>query len=146
MTDPLARIEPLDLRAEIARVQAELIVFRKECLPAFLGGPVQDFLADGMSERLQRHIVAVAGRPSEWQDAALRLAEYLLLEPLPSDAPTLDRKDFDPFFSRRPVRGSSYAAVGSPGGSKCSWRSTWPCGVPSLRAMPTRLKTSQGSG
>jgi hypothetical protein len=86
MTDPPALNEPLDLRAEIARVQAELIVFRKECLPAFLGGPVQDFLADGMSERLQRHIVAVAGRLSEWQDAALRVAEYLPLGPLPSDA------------------------------------------------------------
>jgi hypothetical protein len=69
MTDRFALIEHLDLRAEIARVQAELIVFRKECLPAFLGGPVQDFLAEGMTEWLKRHIVAVAGRLSEWQDA-----------------------------------------------------------------------------
>jgi hypothetical protein len=80
--EPTAQTEPLDLRAEIARVRAELIVFYKECLPAFLGGPV--------SERLQRL--------SEWQDAALRLAEYLPLGPLPSDAPALDRKDFDRFL------------------------------------------------
>src|SRR5262245_30365309 len=98
MTDPLALTQPLDLRAEIARVQAELVVFRKECLPAFLGGPVQDFLADGMSEALQRHIVAVAGRLSQWQEAARRLAEYLPLGPLPSNAPTLDRQDFDRFL------------------------------------------------
>src|SRR5215475_2500126 len=89
--------DSLDLRAEIARVQAELMIFREECLPAFLG-PVPDLFADGMSETLQRHIVAVAGRLSEWQDAALRLAEYLPLGPLPSDAPTLDRKDFDRFL------------------------------------------------
>jgi hypothetical protein len=90
--------DSFDLRAEIARVQAELIVFRKECLPAFLSGPVQDFLADGMSEWLKRHIVTVAGRLSEWHDAALRLAEYLPLGPLSSDAPTLDRKDFGRFL------------------------------------------------
>ena len=116
MTDPLALIEPLDLRAEIARAQAELIVFRKECLPAFLGGPVQDFLADGMSEWLQRHIVAVAGRLSEWRDAALRLAEHLPLGPLPSDAPTLDRKDFDRFL----FQGASPAFVIRSG--RIAWR------------------------
>src|SRR5262249_206168 len=116
MTDPLALIEPLDLRAEIARAQAELIVFRKECLPAFLGGPVQDFLADGMSEWLQGHIVAVAGRLSEWQDAALRLAEYLPLGPLPSDAPTLDRNDFDRFL----FQGASPAFVSR--GGRIAWR------------------------
>jgi hypothetical protein len=88
----------IDLKAEVARVQQELAFFRKECLPAFLGGPVQDFLADGMSEWLQQHIVAVAGRLSEWQDATLRLAEYLPLGPLPSDAPTIDRNDFDRFL------------------------------------------------
>lgn len=84
----------VDLRAEIATVQAELTLFREECLPAFLGGPVQDFIADGMSERLQHHIVAVAGRLSEWQDAARRLADYLPLGPLPANAPTLDRQHF----------------------------------------------------
>lgn len=88
----------VDLKAEVAQVQAELTLFREECLPAFLDGPVQDFLEDGMSERLQQHIIAVAGRLSEWRDAALRLAEYLPLGPLPADAPDIDREDFGRFM------------------------------------------------
>lgn len=88
----------INLKAEIARVQAELIAFRDEYLPAFLGGPVEDFLSDGMSERLQQHIVAVAGRLSEWLDAARRLSEYLPLEPLPSNSPALERQDFARFL------------------------------------------------
>jgi len=88
----------IDLRDVVARVQGELTFFRRECLPAFLGGPVQDFLSDGMSESLKAHIVAVAGRLSEWQDAAGRLAEYLPLGPLPADAPCPDRDHFSRFL------------------------------------------------
>ncbi len=86
------------VKAEVARVQQELAFFRRECLPAFLGGSVQDFLSDGMSEFLKGHIVAVAGRLSEWQDAAGRLAEYLPLGPLPGDAPSPERQDFARFL------------------------------------------------
>src|SRR5688572_14806988 len=108
--------DSLDLRAEIARLQAELTAFRRECLPAFLGGPVQDFLADGVWESLQWHVVAVAGRLSGWPDASLRLAEPLPLGPLPSDAPALDRKDFDRFL----FQGASPAFVIR--GGRLVWR------------------------
>jgi hypothetical protein len=87
----------IDLKAEVARVQQEMAFFRRECLPVFLGGPVQDFLSDGMSEHLKGHIVAVAGRLSEWRDAAMRLAEYLPLGPLPAEALSLNHQDFSRF-------------------------------------------------
>ena len=88
----------IDLKAEVARVQKELTCFRGECLPAFLGGSVRDFLLDGMSDFLQSHIVAVAGRLSEWRDAAARLADFLPLGPLPLDAPFPGREDFTRFL------------------------------------------------
>jgi hypothetical protein len=88
----------IDLKVEIARVQEELLFFRRDCLPAFLDGPVQDFLSDGMSDELQSHIVTLAGRLSDWRDATTRLAEFLPLGPLAEDAPVLCREEFGQFM------------------------------------------------
>lgn len=88
----------IDPRAEIAAVQRELTCFRDECLPAFLGGPTLECVPENASPALREHIVTVAGTPSAWRRAALRLAEYLPLGPLPKDALALGSEDFGEFL------------------------------------------------
>ena len=58
----------IDLRAEIARVQAELTFFRKECLPPILGGPVPRDFVDFVAYWYERN--KVSDELTDWQNAA----------------------------------------------------------------------------
>ena len=69
----------VDLNAEIARVQGELITFRTEYLPALIGTPLVQLMPDYVPDCLLSLTLQFAGRLSEWQDAAIRLAASLPL-------------------------------------------------------------------
>ena len=64
-----------DLNAEDARVQDELITFRTECLPALLRTPLAQLMPDYVPDHLRTRTFQIAGRLSEWENAAIRLAE-----------------------------------------------------------------------
>ena len=95
----------VDWRAEVARVQRELTLFRDEFLPAVFDGPVTDFHSDQMTDTLKDHITATAGRLSEWRDAAGMLSDLLPLGPLAADRLPLDREPFRPFLFQKATSG-----------------------------------------
>src|SRR5436190_623536 len=88
----------IDLNAEIAAVQRDLIFFREECLPAFLGHPIAEYVPENASEDLRDLIVARAGNIFAWRGAAVQLAEALPLGRLTPDAVLLDCDDFREFL------------------------------------------------
>lgn len=90
-------MKAIDLKAEIAKVQKELVFFRQACLPAFLDDPSPDFLGDEYAEWVREKIQGI-GRLSDWQRATNRLADLLPLGPLSSDSPRMNRKDFREFL------------------------------------------------
>ena len=55
----------VDLTAEIARVQGELITFRTEYLPALLGTPLVQLMPDYVPDYLLTRTIQFAGRLSE---------------------------------------------------------------------------------
>lgn len=85
----------IDIRAEIVRVQGEVIFFRDKCLPAFFDTPIDAVFegeyADWVREKSD-------GRLSKWQEATRRLAELLPLGPLAPNAAKLSREDFREFL------------------------------------------------
>ncbi len=87
--------EQIDIRAEIARVQGELVVFRQRVLPALFETPLDAVFeceyADWVNEKSN-------GRLSEWQEATRRVAELLPLGPLTSSK--ICRDDFKEFLLR----------------------------------------------
>lgn len=83
----------LDIRAEVAKVQDELLVFRDKCLPAFFGTPIHEVFHDEYVEWVRGKS---NGRLSEWQEATSRLDELLPLGPLGSS--TINRADFKDFL------------------------------------------------
>lgn len=92
------KTEEIDLPAEIARVQRELTFFREECLPAFLGAPILEYVPKNASDALRDHIFTAAGSLSSWQRTAARLADDLPLGPLPPEATGPSRDDFREFL------------------------------------------------
>jgi hypothetical protein len=88
----------IDIRAEIARVQAELVFFRDKCLPAFFGTPIHEVFHDQYAHWVQEKIVTRAGAVSNWQRATCRLAELLPLGPLGANSPSISRDDFRDFL------------------------------------------------
>ena len=88
----------LDFRADIAKVQAELIFFRDQCLPAFLNGDSYEFRGDSHAQWVHQKIHKVAGRLSDWQTATNRLSDFLPLGPTTADSPKLSRNDFTDFL------------------------------------------------
>lgn len=89
--------EQIDIRAEIARVQEELVFFRDKCLPAFYGTPIdpvfQTEYAEWVAQKFGRNPPL-----SEWQAATRRLADLLPLGPLPSSSSKISREDFKDFL------------------------------------------------
>jgi hypothetical protein len=110
----------IDLKAEIAGVQAELIFFRQMCLPAFKGRPMPEVVdgmkmptlagrpinevMDGLSlsrrfpELFPKKLLPFDGSLSMWQCAATRLADLLPLGPLPANTSKISRDDFRNFL------------------------------------------------
>ena len=95
----------VDWRAEVARVQRELTLFRDEFLPAVFDGPVTDFHSDGMTDTLKDHITATAGRLSEWRNAAAHLSGQLPLGPLAAAEAPLDREPLGRFLFQKATPG-----------------------------------------
>lgn len=89
--------EQTDIRAEIAKVQSELRLFRERCLPAFFGTPIdpvfQTQYGEWVAEKFGRNPPL-----SNWQEATCRLAELLPLGPLPEDSSKINRDDFKEFL------------------------------------------------
>jgi hypothetical protein len=88
----------VDIRAEIARVQEELVLFRQRILPAFFGTPIHEVFQDEYAEWVQEKIATRAGLASNWQRATSRLAELLPLGPLATNSPKINRDDFKEFL------------------------------------------------
>ena len=86
----------MDMWAEVARVQNELILFRDKLVPGFLNTPFDpSFHEDEAYVEITQARIADARRPiSDWQRAACRLAELLPLGPLPLNAPKISRRIF----------------------------------------------------
>jgi len=95
----------VDWRAEVARVQRELTLFRDEFLPAVFDGPVTDFHSDQMTDHLKDLITATAGRLSGWRDAAGRLSDQLPLGSLVAGEAPLDREPFKLFLFQKATPG-----------------------------------------
>ena len=83
----------IDIRAEIAKVQGELVLFRDKCLPALFQTPIDGVFegeyADWVREKTD-------GRLSEWREATRRLVDLLPLGPLAFS--TISREDFEQFL------------------------------------------------
>jgi hypothetical protein len=88
----------IDIRAEIAKVQGELIFFREACLPAFFGTAIHEVFQEGYVEWVRERILTRAGAVSDWQRATGRLAELLPLGLLPENAAKVSRDDFREFL------------------------------------------------
>jgi hypothetical protein len=89
--------EQIDIKAEIARVQGELIVFRDFCLSAFFGTPIdpvfQTEYGEWVAEKFGRNPPL-----SNWQRATCQLAQLLPLGPLPPNSWEISREDFKEFL------------------------------------------------
>jgi len=89
--------DQIDIRAEIARVQAELVLFRERCLPAFFGTPIDPVFetkyGEWVAEKFGRNPPL-----SNWQRATCRLAELLPLGPLPANSSSISREAFQEFL------------------------------------------------
>src|ERR1700722_12872939 len=88
----------IDIRAEVAEVQGELLFFRERILSALFETPLDAVFeaeyADWVREKSK-------GRLSEWQEATRRLADLLPLGPMTSSK--LSRDDFrDLLFQQTP--------------------------------------------
>lgn len=90
--------EHIDIRAEIARVQEEVVCFRDRCLPTFFGDRVHEIFKEEYCEWVREKIMTRTGSLSEWQEATHRLADLLPLGPLAPNAPKLSRDDFREFL------------------------------------------------
>ena len=90
--------EHIDIRAEIARVQEEVVCFRDRCLPTFLGDRVHEVFQEEYCEWVREKIVTRAVSLSEWQEATHRLADLLPLGPLAPNALKLSREVFKEFL------------------------------------------------
>jgi hypothetical protein len=88
----------IDIRAEIAKVQAELIFFRERCLLAFFGTSIHEVFQQEYTDWVQEKIETRAGAESNWRRATSRLAELLPLGPLPENAAKISRGDFRDFL------------------------------------------------
>ncbi len=78
MQTAFATLEGLDcFRNDIAKVQSELIAFRDEFLPEFLGLPLLESLPDYMPNHLRAQVVETSHRLSSWQKAVDKLSEAL---------------------------------------------------------------------
>jgi hypothetical protein len=88
-------MKEIDIRAEVARVQAELVSFREKVLPALFQTPLDAVFGEDYADwvRGKRN-----GPLSEWQKATSRLAELLPLGPLPANSPKICRDDFKEFL------------------------------------------------
>jgi hypothetical protein len=83
----------IDIRAEIARVQSELVCFRERVLPAFFGTPLDAVFEAEYADWVR---VKSKGRLSVWQEATCRLADLLPLGPLACSK--ISRGDFRDFL------------------------------------------------
>ncbi len=90
--------EQIDIRAEVAKVQSELVFFRERVLSALFETPL-DAVFDG--DYANWVAGKSKGRLSEWQETSRRLAELLPLGPL--DSSTISREH----FSEYPVQGAN---------------------------------------
>ena len=90
--------EKIDIRAEIARVQGELLFFREGCLPAFFDTLSHEVFEAQYAEWVQEKIATRAGSLSNWQRATCRLAELLPLGPLAPNSSKSSREDFKEFL------------------------------------------------
>jgi hypothetical protein len=88
----------IDIRAEIAKVQGELIFFREACLPAFFGTAIHEVFQDEYVEWVREKLLTRAGEVSNWQRETNHLAELLPLGPLPENAAKISRDEFRDFL------------------------------------------------
>jgi hypothetical protein len=88
----------IDIRAEIARVQGELVLFRERCLPAFFETPIDPVFQEEYAEWVREKIVTRAGAVSNWQRATCRLAELQPLGPLAANSSSINREAFQEFL------------------------------------------------
>jgi hypothetical protein len=85
--------EQINIRAEVAKVQNELVLFRDKCLPAFFGTTIHEVFGAEYCDWV--HQKRNSGFP-EWQEATRRLAELFPLGPLVSSK--ISREDFREFL------------------------------------------------
>jgi hypothetical protein len=85
--------EHIDIRAEIAKVQGELLSFRDRILPASFETPLDVVFQTKYADLVR---AKTNGRLGEWQEATRRLADLLPLGPLASS--TINREDFKEFL------------------------------------------------
>lgn len=85
--------DTIDIRAEVANVQEELLSFRHRVLPALFETPLDAVFEGEYTDWVREKS---NGRLSEWQAATRRLAELLPLGPLASSK--LSREDFKDFL------------------------------------------------
>ena len=89
----VSAVNKIDIKAEVARIQSELVFFRERVLPALFETPIdavfESEYCDSVREKCNLRL-------SEWQEATRRLAELLPLGPLTSS--TISREDFKEFL------------------------------------------------
>lgn len=91
----ISAVNEIDIRAEVAKVQDELVLFRDKCLPAFFGTPIDEVFHEQYAEWVQ---VTHAGTASNWERATCHLADLLPLGPLPGNSSKIDREAFREFL------------------------------------------------
>jgi hypothetical protein len=87
--------DQIDIRAEIAKVQGELLSFRERVLPALIGTPLDAVFDSDYGDWVRGKS---DGRLSEWREATRRLADLLPLGQLAPNAPKLSREEFKEFL------------------------------------------------
>ena len=93
MTNEIVSAEHIDIRAEVAKVQGELLSFRLRILPALFETPLDAVFGEDYALWVR---VKSKGRLSEWQEATRRLADLLPLGPLACSK--IDRERFRDFL------------------------------------------------
>jgi hypothetical protein len=83
----------IEIRAEVAEVQGELLSFRERVLPALFETPLDAVFGEDYCDWVREKN---NGPLSNWQEATRRLAELLPLGPLTSS--TISREDFKEFL------------------------------------------------
>jgi hypothetical protein len=89
----VSAVNKIDIKAEVAKVQGELLFFRERILPALFETPVDAVFGSEYGDWVREKS---DGRLSEWQEATRRLAELLPLGPLASS--TISSEDFREFL------------------------------------------------
>jgi hypothetical protein len=79
VTTQAATTDQIDIRAEVAEVQGELVLFRDRVLPALFETPLDAVFEGDYSDWVREKS---NGRLFEWQEATRRLADLLPLGPL----------------------------------------------------------------